>query len=445
VFERDKSATPLDHAIGGAAIEFYSALGLLLNVVISAPQDIEPTRDSLLNFQKTIGETASLNHSLVTVHMGETKDASNVCGYLSVTGHPESDFNGLWTLGLSWGGQPHYTKAAASGPRHLYYYGGWGGTWNFDHRDQADWDLYRLDRAGMWNWNSGGYVASPPDAAGPPRGPKVALFLGGKIEYYSTYGHSGDGCGAGGCSRIESGAEGSPAQGEVQVGEIGIECAPTPSCPCTGETWPATLLTEDYGISTEYGSYCAAWEDGDCTRHGCGDKALCDVMWPTYTPGTWCCQPWCYVNETCRLDDVATSVLSGAGYVLKYSYKACTDSTVKFSDATCPWSQDVGFAAASAAFEYVADHAFCEVKKGRPTRRTGLCWELRCQMPWGWHRSLLQCQNSRRCLRKQGKAGAACLCLGSSPDPPPIFRVRVLPTPSTGSRTRWASPKTHRN
>lgn len=99
--ERDKSATPLDHAIGGAAIEFYSALGLscvllamrvthihalslsasvsapaplplsherahtlthrycrlLLNVVISAPQDIEPTRDSLLNFQKTIGET----------------------------------------------------------------------------------------------------------------------------------------------------------------------------------------------------------------------------------------------------------------------------------------------------------------------------------------------------------------------------------------------------
>ena len=135
-------------------------------------------------------------------------------------------------------------------------------------------------------------------------------------------------------------------------------------------------------------------------------------------------------------------------------------------------------------------------KKGRPTRRTGLCWELRCQMPWGWHRSLLQCQNSRRCLRKQGtdahtgvrasararthmhtctcthaytctrthnkahghalslthgqvcfsqnkkkrahacthtgKAGAAFLCLGSSPDPPPIFRVRVLPTPSTG-------------
>ena len=41
-------------------------------------------------------------------------------------------------------------------------------------------------------------------------------------------------------------------------------------------------------------------------------------------------------------------------------------------------------------------------KKGRPTRRTGLCWELRCQMPWGSHRSLLQCQNSRRCLRKQG-------------------------------------------
>ena len=54
---------------------------------------------------------------------------------------------------------------------------------------------------------------------------------------------------------------------------------------------------------------------------------------------THTCAHRCYVNETCRLDDVATSVLSGAGYVLKYSYKACTDSTVKFSDATCPWSQ----------------------------------------------------------------------------------------------------------
>ena len=55
-------------------------------------------------------------------------------------------------------------------------------------------------------------------------GIQVALFLGGKIEYYSTYGHSGDGCGAGGCSRIESGAEGSPAQGEVQVEEIVCAC-----------------------------------------------------------------------------------------------------------------------------------------------------------------------------------------------------------------------------
>ena len=40
-----------------------------------------------LNRQEhTYGHThtqASLNHSLVTVHMGETKDASNVCGYLS--------------------------------------------------------------------------------------------------------------------------------------------------------------------------------------------------------------------------------------------------------------------------------------------------------------------------------------------------------------------------
>ena len=63
-------------------------------------------------------------------------------------------------------------------------------------------------------------------------GIQVALFLGGKIEYYSTYGHSGDGCGAGGCSRIESGAEGSPAQGEVQVEEIVCACVCMHVCVC---------------------------------------------------------------------------------------------------------------------------------------------------------------------------------------------------------------------
>ena len=64
------------------------------------------------------------------------------------------------------------------------------------------------------------------------------------------------------------------------------ECTCVPSLRYV-HTYPGIFIT-----STEYGSYCAAWEDGDCTRHGGGDKALCDVMWPTYTPGTWCCQPW---------------------------------------------------------------------------------------------------------------------------------------------------------
>ena len=40
--ERDKSATPLDHAIGGAAIEFYSALGLSCVLLAMRVTQIHP-------------------------------------------------------------------------------------------------------------------------------------------------------------------------------------------------------------------------------------------------------------------------------------------------------------------------------------------------------------------------------------------------------------------
>jgi len=133
------------------------------------------------------------------VSVGSIEEAS-VCSYMAVKGHPDQEFNGLWTLGASWGNEPHYTKPGGpSGTLHLYYYHGemdeawsvagwwcvcgprkghalwhesrvltadccvlarqgWGGTWNFDFRDQDSFDTFRLDSAGMWNWNSGGYM-----------------------------------------------------------------------------------------------------------------------------------------------------------------------------------------------------------------------------------------------------------------------------------------------
>jgi len=58
-------------------------------------------------------------------------------------------------------------------------------------------------------------------------------------------------------------------------------------------------------------------------------------------------------NETCLLDDVYQSVLEGApgGMSLYYSYKACTGTTVKYTDETCPWSLAAGFNAGSVTFE----------------------------------------------------------------------------------------------
>jgi uncharacterized ParB-like nuclease family protein len=94
----------------------------------------------------------------------------------------------------------------------------------------------------------------------------------------------------------------------------------------------------------DYGSYCAAWEDGACSEsldlkkctngpgHTCGSKKGCHELWDGYNfnqDQLWCCDSWCYVNATtCTANadlgiDVLESWLDIPG--LYYSYGACED------------------------------------------------------------------------------------------------------------------------
>ena len=107
-----------------------------------------------------------------------------------------------------------------------------------------------------------------------------------------------------------------------------------------------------YGYGADYGSYCAAWEDGACKPdsdpdcqagpgHKCGTRKDCKALWETYTnpntglqydfnqDQTWCCDAWCYVNSTTC--DAAAAAKYGievkASWLgipgLFYSYSAC--------------------------------------------------------------------------------------------------------------------------
>ncbi|CAK9112719.1 Nuclear distribution protein nudF 2 (Lissencephaly-1 homolog 2) (LIS-1 2) [Durusdinium trenchii] len=100
------------------------------------------------------------------------------------------------------------------------------------------------------------------------------------------------------------------------------------------------------GLPVEYGTSCAAWDDGDCSAHACGTLQQCNELYPDSTSGLWCCRAWCYVSASCTLTDVQPTTVGSSS--LYYSYQACSVA-VSYNDTTCPWQQDVSFEEAAAA------------------------------------------------------------------------------------------------
>ena len=120
-------------------------------------------------------------------------------------------------------------------------------------------------------------------------------------------------------------------------------------CECIGKPRALALLgkSTQHDIAKfgeEYGSYCAAWEDGKCSSescagavqigHTCGTSKGCNDLWPSSnfdTSQSWCCDAWCYVDPATCTQEVADkygitvdpSWLNVSG--LYYSYGACED------------------------------------------------------------------------------------------------------------------------
>eukprot|EP00929_Paragymnodinium_shiwhaense_P090646 TRINITY_DN50808_c0_g1_i2.p1 TRINITY_DN50808_c0_g1~~TRINITY_DN50808_c0_g1_i2.p1 ORF type:complete len:436 (+),score=40.97 TRINITY_DN50808_c0_g1_i2:60-1310(+) len=123
-----------------------------------------------------------------------------------------------------------------------------------------------------------------------------------------------------------------PSVREQTVGAICIGLVSAASgCRCTGVN--LGVDTSKYG--SDYGTSCAAWEDGEfykantrsCKTYDAGDA------------GTWCCRAWCYVDpSTC--DGLKTPYFSSfvqgkdSGGTLFYSFAACDD----VANASRTWS-----------------------------------------------------------------------------------------------------------
>uniref|UniRef100_A0A7S1MZ60 Uncharacterized protein n=1 Tax=Hemiselmis andersenii TaxID=464988 RepID=A0A7S1MZ60_HEMAN len=129
-------------------------------------------------------------------------------------------------------------------------------------------------------------------------------------------------------------------------GDVSMSSMPT-GCECIGKAAIQDALGEDNvkKFGEDYGSFCAAFEDGKCTnsnpmgmgQHACGTAEHCATMWPTYdfnTNQAWCCDSWCYVNRTTCTDAKAeeygiTVAKSWTEKEIWYSYDVCPDSYSK--------------------------------------------------------------------------------------------------------------------
>jgi len=129
--------------------------------------------------------------------------------------------------------------------------------------------------------------------------------------------------------------------------------SPPPGCECIGKDKAGELIKKGTkatlgSVGADFGSYCAAWEDGACLAanscdagpgHSCGTDKECKALWsPQYNfdvDQTWCCDAWCYVDPiTCTEDlqrkydlDVVLSWLAtdANSMPLYYSYATCED------------------------------------------------------------------------------------------------------------------------
>ena len=93
-----------------------------------------------------------------------------------------------------------------------------------------------------------------------------------------------------------------------------------PGCECIGKIKTLELLGSLVNWNVEafgenYGTYCAAWKDGECSSgshpqgplHSCRTHQGCEELFPSLNfdqDQSWCCYSWCFVNATTCTEEI---------------------------------------------------------------------------------------------------------------------------------------------
>ncbi|CAJ1355436.1 unnamed protein product [Effrenium voratum] len=105
--------------------------------------------------------------------------------------------------------------------------------------------------------------------------------------------------------------------------EVVSACPFSSACECRGAL-PAGVLSSSFAAN--YGGACGAWDSVDCKATWGSDV---DSDWDTSANHEWCCDSWCYVNESCP---IAKKSWLGVGYY--WSYETCDDSNATYDEAS---------------------------------------------------------------------------------------------------------------
>eukprot|EP00928_Gymnodinium_smaydae_P007562 TRINITY_DN1270_c0_g1_i4.p1 TRINITY_DN1270_c0_g1~~TRINITY_DN1270_c0_g1_i4.p1 ORF type:complete len:1441 (-),score=192.68 TRINITY_DN1270_c0_g1_i4:180-4502(-) len=97
-------------------------------------------------------------------------------------------------------------------------------------------------------------------------------------------------------------------------------CPWSDACKCASKN--QGIDTAKFGA--DYGTSCKNWDAGDCNGMY-GNTSF----WSNTSRNDWCCQSWCYVNESCPI--AAASII---GSQQPYSYAACEDDGTAYSEST---------------------------------------------------------------------------------------------------------------
>eukprot|EP00913_Durusdinium_trenchii_P009384 g8819.t1 len=104
------------------------------------------------------------------------------------------------------------------------------------------------------------------------------------------------------------------------------------ACDCRGVLPSGSFNNIDSGatIPANYGSQCDAWDNKNCKEMWIQNP---NAGWNTTDDKEWCCDSWCYVNNSCPI-----AKQSWFGIDFKYSYQTCDDNpdwTYQASGDTC--------------------------------------------------------------------------------------------------------------